>query len=667
MRDKLPILCGMICLIVLMSMMSISAECEWNTFGNGFTPLWNKQLDYANCYGRFDVGMNNFTSSSGMTAGTQPLVNLLGTSTEHLIIPNGNFIEIYDSNLNLQSQKNIGSIVSQLDVLDFAKDGSVNDIASIVSLGGSSYALKITAYNSYTGALTDTYQYNFTTNSAVFGGLKHSGEKVIFLDGSGALTNFTIINKTDTTQFQIPSLVGSPYTQPVAWWDMNNDGKQEYMSFSGDRVIVFNEDGTTLFLKNSSTLSLSGGKYLDAHIYPTCNKNWWDFWTSCNTEWKIGILSEINKGGGIYKLQLDVYNLDGSSLWSKILIDASGSAQVLKGVFAIDDDYNGDGYADLFSASLNQHTASPSTEFYNFSVYSGKDGSVLSTKTYTTPTPRPVSTYNNFLTLADMQHNGKSDFIFINSPNLRIYDPSSDTLIYNGNIGDTPKYCVSADLNLDSYLEVICSGSTETIEFYSNATNLNAYITQLVFDPATTIVVNTPVNVYVTALDPESNQIFYYRSCFTGDTMTLTNSSTSCFYNAVGNYNLTIGVKDYFHTNLYTYSQMISVTLTGVVCGDGVCSGGESSNTCPSDCPVSPPNQTQATATGGMPLPTKIVDVNNVEQGLLPEVYYGILGFLSNTLSPMIILVFAIFFVMIMLTLAFIIKRVVHRIGDLSK
>jgi ABC-type siderophore export system fused ATPase/permease subunit len=63
----------------------------------------------------------------------------------------------------------------------------------------------------------------------------------------------------------------------------------------------------------------------------------------------------------------------------------------------------------------------------------------------------------------------------------------------------------------------------------------------------------------------------------------------------------------------------------------------------------------------------KIVDTDNINSGFLPEIYYGILGFLSNTLSPMIILVFVIFFVLIILAIAMIVKNVFKKVGDMSR
>ena len=94
---------------------------------------------------------------------------------------------------------------------------------------------------------------------------------------------------------------------------------------------------------------------------------------------------------------------------------------------------------------------------------------------------------------------------------------------------------------------------------------------------------------------------------------------------------------------------------------NNVCESREDYENCLADCPAPTSNPSEWQEVN---LPTKIVDVDNPEQGLLPEVYYGILGFFSETLSPMIILIFVIFFVLIILTLGTIIKKIAMKVGS---
>lgn len=61
-------------------------------------------------------------------------------------------------------------------------------------------------------------------------------------------------------------------------------------------------------------------------------------------------------------------------------------------------------------------------------------------------------------------------------------------------------------------------------------------------------------------------------------------------------------------------------------------------------------------------LTMKLVNVDSVNQGLLPSVYYGTLRFFSVTLSPMIILIFLIFIVLIVLLIGAVIKKIAKSI-----
>jgi hypothetical protein len=58
----------------------------------------------------------------------------------------------------------------------------------------------------------------------------------------------------------------------------------------------------------------------------------------------------------------------------------------------------------------------------------------------------------------------------------------------------------------------------------------------------------------------------------------------------------------------------------------------------------------------------KLVNVDDVDTGLLPDIYHGTLRFFSVTLSPMIILIFLIFFVLIILLIGALIKKVAKSI-----
>jgi len=58
----------------------------------------------------------------------------------------------------------------------------------------------------------------------------------------------------------------------------------------------------------------------------------------------------------------------------------------------------------------------------------------------------------------------------------------------------------------------------------------------------------------------------------------------------------------------------------------------------------------------------KLVNIDDVNTGLLPDIYHGTLRFFSVTLSPMIIFIFLIFIVLIILLIGAVIKKVAKAI-----
>ncbi len=130
---------------------------------------------------------------------------------------------------------------------------------------------------------------------------------------------------------------------------------------------------------------------------------------------------------------------------------------------------------------------------------------------------------------------------------------------------------------------------------------------------------------------------------------------------------MSVGVRDAFHSTYDIFSQSILVTETGEVCdNDDICETeqGETYLNC-GDC--SAPNTTTSSVNGSLTLPTQLVDVSNTNQGLLPEIYFGTLGFMSSVLSPLIVLVFLILFVMIIITIAVIIKKIAVKVSTINR
>lgn len=93
-----------------------------------------------------------------------------------------------------------------------------------------------------------------------------------------------------------------------------------------------------------------------------------------------------------------------------------------------------------------------------------------------------------------------------------------------------------------------------------------------------------------------------------------------------------------------------------VSCGNGFCDGSENINSCPFDC-------TQAdTGSYTMNISQNIVNVSNINQGLLPDVYYGLTTFFSNNFLVFFIFFALIFIVLVILAVAYQIKNIITKI-----
>jgi hypothetical protein len=86
---------------------------------------------------------------------------------------------------------------------------------------------------------------------------------------------------------------------------------------------------------------------------------------------------------------------------------------------------------------------------------------------------------------------------------------------------------------------------------------------------------------------------------------------------------------------------------------------GETYLNCPNDCAIPP---TPPMSWEEVNLDENIVSPDNTEQGLLPSVYYGIATFLSNIMTPAIIIIFVVFFALIIGVIGTIIKKIAMKI-----
>jgi len=658
MKKKTILLLNLFILISFVNL--ISAQATWTQFGNDYQPITQAQ------YSTFLGNINQSVASKNITTGIflnnsnvpyQPLISQLGNpNSNYIIFPSGNFLYVYDNSLDLILEHFIGlQSLGQIAVTDFDDDGYTDDITGFWLENSTTLSFRSYAYNYSTETLTLSSQNNISYTNRTFGtnGVRCEGMECysVIWDRENSSVNYSLI----FVYYNISGVVArflhdfvNMTLEPLSKQDINNDGMDEYLLFSHTDVLVFDKLGNTRFYKSyayNERTYIEGVKF--ARTY---NSPYWQLilsryiYVPSGTEPDCNSLSSCTRMES-YKL------IDNSSFWNRTVAVGSTFLFFPAGLgFAIGD-YDGDGFDDIYTAS------SMGFSMFNYSVIKGSTGGLLYHRNFSLE-------YNNLYPnsqtiIGRMDADSSYDIVTVTSDNIFVYSPATNSFLFNRTSigGNSPRGCALGDLNLNGRLDIVCSSKSWTSVYYSNYTNLNPVINSVTYSPSTTIAKLNSVDVIINATDSDFDNIRYSAKCSDDLNWSSEDGSNlkSCFYSLSGNYNLTIRVRDSYHTDYNLFSQNILVTETGTVCGNDVCESGENNVNCPSDCPS---NVTYIQLEGGNAIPSEIVNVDDINQGFLPTVYYAILGFFSYSLVPFLIIFISFVIALIVITMLGIVSKI---------
>jgi hypothetical protein len=122
-----------------------------------------------------------------------------------------------------------------------------------------------------------------------------------------------------------------------------------------------------------------------------------------------------------------------------------------------------------------------------------------------------------------------------------------------------------------------------------------------------------PLIIETLATDPENDTIQYAYKCSDGEVLSnfTTNNTAICTYSSLGERNFTIAIRDVIHPSIYLiFTKYILVTTRDCVMGS---------------------------SDNSICLDLKIVDIDNENEGILPQIYFGTLAVLVTMSKPAIV------------------------------